>query len=242
MLQGKKLVLNSYGRYFLNLTRQILNLVNESRVPIDTRNLKERINVGFMVYNEKLFSVIAQFQKENPDVMFNVHGSTMNSAFAYSAYDFIIGLSTENVVGFPNEMTIEPILDYVIVPKNHPLAKKKEISLEELKNEEFCFLRDEEGGYETEYKACVLSGFVPKCAFVTNNAFFKLRFIAEGNAFGFIPKSWKKTYEKCEKIVLIPEKNPTKEASIKMYWSDMAMNSEVCRRFLSYVREKLENF
>lgn len=237
---GKKLVLNSYGRYFLNVTRQILNLVNESRVPIDTRNLKERINVGFMIYNEKLFSIIADFQKENPDVAFNVHGSTMNSAFAYSAYEFIVGLSTESVVGFPNEMTIEPILDYVIVPRNHPLAEKEEISLEELKDEEFCFLRDEEGGYEAEYKACVLSGFVPKCVFVTNNAFFKLRFIAEGTAFGFIPQSWKETYEKCEKIVLIPEKNPLKETAIKMYWSDMAMNSEICRRFLAYVQMRLE--
>lgn len=237
---GKKLVLNSYGRYFLRLSQQILNLVNESRVPIDGNKLRERINVGFMVYNEKLFSYICDFQRENPDIAFNVHGSTMNSAFAYSAYDFIVGLSTESVVGAPNELTLEPIMDYVIVPREHPLASRDKISLEELKDEEFCFLKDEEGGYEAEYKACVLSGFIPKCLFVTDNAFMKLRFISQGTSFGFIPHSWKRVYETCDKIVLIPEKNALKEARTKLYWSDMAMYSEANRRFLKYIRERLE--
>ena len=32
---GRKLVLNSYGRYFLNKTQQILELVNECKMPMN---------------------------------------------------------------------------------------------------------------------------------------------------------------------------------------------------------------
>ena len=124
--------------------------------------------------------------------------------------------------------------------KNHPLAKKESISFEELKDEKFCFLKDEDGGYESEYKACVMSGFIPKCAFVTNDAFYKPRYISQGNVFGFIPNSWKEVYEQCENIVLIPEAGILKETASKLYWSDMTLNSETNRKFLSYVKDKLE--
>ena len=80
-------MLNSYGKYFLNMTRQILNLVNECKVPTNEKALMERINIGFMNYNEKLFSLIGSFSAENPGIGFNVHGSTMGEPFAYSAFD-----------------------------------------------------------------------------------------------------------------------------------------------------------
>ena len=236
---GRKIVLNSYGKYFLNMTRQILNLVNECKVPTNEKALMERINIGFMNYNEKMFSLIGSFSAENPEVGFNVHGSTMSQPFAYSAFDFIIGLAYEGIPLFRHELTIGSRHDYVIVPKNHPLAEKESIAIEELKDEKFCFLKDEDGGYESEYKACVMSGFIPKCAFVTNDAFYKLHYISQGNVFGFIPNTWKEVYEKCDKIVLIPEAGNLKETATKLYWSDATLDSEANRKFLSYVKEKM---
>lgn len=236
---GRKLVLNGYGRYFLNMTQQILALVNECKVPMNEKAITERINIGFMNYNEKLFSIICDFTRENPNVSLNVYGSTMSEPFVYSAYDFIVGQSHEMIMAFPYEMTVETVSDYVIVPKNHPFASRKELRIEELKDERFCFLKDEEGGYESEYKSCILSGFIPRCAFITNSPFYKLRYVSQNEVFGFIPASWKQVYEKCENIVLIPEVGNRDEYVVKMCWSDATLTSEANRRFLSYAEERL---
>lgn len=237
---GRKLVLNSYGRYFLNMAQQILDLVNECKMPMNENDRMETIKIGFMNYNDRMFSILSEFSRDNPDISLNIYGSTLSEPFAYSAYDFIVGRSYEMVAAFPHEITIEPLDYYVIVPKSHPLSRKNTIRLEELKNESFCFLKDEHSGFEIEYKSCVLNGFIPRCAFVTNSPFYKLRYVSQNDVFGFIPGAWKPVYEKCENIVLIPRAESIEDATVKLFWSDSTLNSDVNQRFLEYVKKKLE--
>ena len=134
---GRKLVLNNYGRYFLNKTQQILELVDECKMPMNEYAAIETIKIGFMNYNDRMFSILSGFSHDNPDIGLNIYGSTLSEPFTYSAYDFIVGRSYEMVAAFPHEITIESLGDYVIVPKSHPLSRKKTIRLEELKNESF---------------------------------------------------------------------------------------------------------
>ena len=237
---GRKIVLNSYGRYFLNLTRQILDLVNECRILPGTGMLEGRINMGFLNYNEKMASLIDAFCKGNPNVSMNIHGGTLSAPLVYSSYDFVVGISHEMGEIFSNELELEDMTTYVIVPKKHPLARKEKLRLEELSQESFCFLRGEDGNYESEYGACIRSGFVPRCVFTTNHSFYKLRYISANEVFGFIPSSWKSIYERCENIVLIPLESSRDVRSFKLYWQDRAMDSELNRRFLEFICERLQ--
>ncbi len=237
---GRNIVLNSYGRYFLNMTRQILNLVNECKVPKSEKTLMERISIGFMNYNEKMFSIMADFVRENPSISLNVYGSTMSAPFAYESYDFIVGRVNENIPFFKHNMEIQAISSYVIVPKGHPLAEKKELTYMELKNESFCFLKDNEGGYEDEYRACILSGYIPRCEFVTNDAFYKFRYIMQNPVFGFIPVTWKEVYERCDNIVLVPLSEKRIESMGKLCWSDATLALDVNQKFLRYVKDRLD--
>lgn len=125
------------------------------------------------------------------------------------------------------------------MPKNHPLAEKETLTLGELKDESFCFLRDEKGGYEKEYRECIMNGFLPECEFVTTNAFYKLRYVMENEVFGFVPSSWKDVYERCADVVLIPQAGKQNEVRCKLGWSDMTLNSETNRKFLEFVKERL---
>lgn len=236
---GRKIVLNSYGRYFLNMTRQILNLVSECKVPKSENTLMERISIGFMNYNEKVFSVMADFARENPSITLNVYGSTMSAPFAYESYDFLVGRANENLPFFRHSMKIQEISTYVIVPKGHPLGEKKELTYGDLKNESFCFLKNNDGGYEEEYRACILGGFIPRCEFVTNDSFYKLRYITQNPVFGFIPVTWKGVYEKWGNIVLVPLSEKRTESVGKLYWSDATLTLDANRRFLEYVQRQL---
>lgn len=238
--KGRKIMLNSYGRYFLTMTQQILTLVNECKMPKDDSAAMKQINVGFMIYNDTMFTIISDYIRENSNIVFNVHGSTLSSPFAYSNYDFIVCQSHEAVAPFHNELFVENLSAYVIVPKKHPLAKKKYLTIGDLRNESFCFLKNENGGYEKEYKECILSGFIPKCEFVTNNSFFKLRYVMQHDVFGFIPAAWKPIYEMCDNIVLIPQKERMEDGKCLLCWSDSTLNSETNQQFLQYVKERLE--
>lgn len=62
------------------------------------------------------------------------------------------------------------IQDHMIalLPKNHPLAARQEISLRELKNESFCFIKEGSMIYELSIHACQAANIIPEIAFTSH--------------------------------------------------------------------------
>ncbi len=53
--KNRKMILTSYGEYFLSTTRRVLELINTSRLSF-TSDMPDRISIGFQNYNEKILS------------------------------------------------------------------------------------------------------------------------------------------------------------------------------------------
>ena len=75
--KNRKMILTSYGEYFLSTTRRVLGLISSSKLSFSS-DMPVRISVGFQNYNEKIFSLMESFQQSHPQVEFNVNGSTLN--------------------------------------------------------------------------------------------------------------------------------------------------------------------
>jgi DNA-binding transcriptional LysR family regulator len=145
--QGKKIRLSMYGELFLKYVERSLELLDEGKKNLEmlVDPLKGRINIGYLysLSSSLIPPIIEKFydsDNSNKSVTFN---------FIQNLNDILIeDLETGKIdlafcVNPPKELSFVPILEqelYLIVPKNHPFSKRKEISLKEVHNEPFVFL------------------------------------------------------------------------------------------------------
>lgn len=129
---------------------------------------------------------------------------------------------------------------FAVIPRTHVLADAKTIRLNQLRDEPFCFLKDDKGNFEEAYQFCIECGFIPNAILVTNHSYYKNRFLSEGRCCGIIPTGWRIPYSLSQKLVVIPLEGFEHYTDIQLYWSDDALHSVTASRFLEHVKEKLQ--
>ena len=236
--KNRKMILTSYGEYFLSTTRRVLELIRSSKLSFDS-HMPVRISVGFQNYNEKFFSLMESFQQNYPQVEFNIYGSTLNAPFSTKSFSFIVGNADLNLPFSTNKLFIEARGYYVALPVTHPLSDRKSLAISELMNESFCFLRDEYGNFEYAYQLCIEGGFIPRCIFSTNNAFYKYRYVCNGSAPGFFPTGWYPLLASQKNISVIPLTGFDNSSNILLYWPQNFILSPAEQAFLDYVTAAL---
>lgn len=73
-----------------------------------------------------------------------------------------------NISDAPDELVHIPyISDYLValLPNNHPLAGRTELTLRDLQSEKFCFLKESSMIYDLCRLACQQAGFIPNIVF-----------------------------------------------------------------------------
>ena len=68
-----------------------------------------------------------------------------------------------------------------VLPSGHPLAGKKQVTLRELKNENFCLIKEGTLLYEISVNACQASGFIPNITFTSHRIDGILDMVSTGN-------------------------------------------------------------
>lgn len=234
---GRKIFLNTYGRYFLNTARKILDLVSTSKFPVANGNaISEKISIAFQGYDSFIWRLVREFMRDNPNVCFNIYGNSLNNPFADSNYDFIVGKSA---VPGRNCIPCRSGQLYAVIPKTNPLSEKVTLAIANLRNEKFCCLRNEQGDFEREYLLCIENGFVPQCVMVTNNPLYKLQALADGFACGLIPIGWKDFYSNSSKVKVIPVENTFSAKESFLYWSDSVYSSLAAQKFLNFLKTNI---
>ena len=234
---GRKIVLNNYGKYFLSTTRKILNLIDACKISYGHEIPESKISIAFQNFNERVLSLIERFGRENPQVSFNIYGSTLNGPFAISSYDFLIGNADARLSASLKSFTLEERGYYVLVPRSHPFAQREELFITDLREEKFCFLRNEKGDFERAYWICIENGFIPHCIFSTNVAYYKLHYLSQGMAFGFIPTGWRETYSNIPALKVIPLHGFGHMTDIQIFWSEEKAFSFATQQFLDYIKQ-----
>ena len=236
--RGRGIVLNDYGRFVLNNTKRMFELIKTIKIPSGHGEMEGRLSIGFQNYNELLLSLVDRFIDAHPNIVVDVYGGTLGEPFPLISYDYIVANADSKLAGLANSMPIETRNYYAVLPKDHPLAGRDEIHLKELKGERFCFLRDAKGDFEHAYYYCVEEGFKPHCDYATNSPFYKIRYVQQGKCVTFIPSGWYARYRQLENVVVIPLHGYSNKVEIRLYWSD-DVASVTAREFLGFVLANL---
>lgn len=234
---GRKIILNDYGRYFLKNVHQIMDLIAASRLPDNSEVLSGKIAVAFQNHNDAILKKLRAFHNLNPQIHMYIYQSTLSESFAIRSFDFIVSNSERSFPYPMDSLVLSRRGWYVVVPANSHFAQNGHISLDELRHKDFCFLQDSQGNMEDSYRICLDNKFIPRSIITTNSPYYKMELISRTGLFGFIPTGWHESYQKLDNIKLIPLEGYEHYTDIRLFWKENALLSEAAAAFLEFVKE-----
>lgn len=149
--QGKKIKLSFYGELFLSYVEKSLDFLDEGKkmLKVYADPAQGRINLGYL-YSLSSFLI--------PKIIENFYKDKSNQAITFNFVQNLNNMLIDDLkngkvdlafcVNPPKDAACIPIMEqelYLIVPKNHHFAGRKEICLLEAKNEPFVLVNKNSG-------------------------------------------------------------------------------------------------
>lgn len=165
---GRNIKLTQIGKIFLIHTKAAIQAIDYAKSKVDEYLDPEHgtIKIGYptSLANHLLPTVISAFREKQPNVSYHLR---------QGSYAYLIDAVKKGEIGLAflgpvptSDSELEPYILYsenlsVLVPDNHPLAGKKSLALDDLKNDNFVLFPK---GYILEklsVEACLQAGFEP---------------------------------------------------------------------------------
>ncbi len=172
--EGRNVRLTPTGQLLYERAKQIHNLMEDTK-----REIKEslspntgtvRIAFPISMAAHTLPSIIYAFRKKYPEAKFEMNNALFNDLIGgVKKGDYNIAITAP----IPNDKQDSQIKSRILfreeivalLPLHHPLAKRKEISLLELKDDPFCILPESYMFHQLVLDSCRNAGFEPEIAF-----------------------------------------------------------------------------
>jgi DNA-binding transcriptional LysR family regulator len=160
------------GEVLLEDARRLLALESEAhdRVTRAAKGQTGQLRIGYMSSATARFMpvLLRHFNQRHPDVHVELFEMTAQQQLeAFARHEIDLGLSRP--LPDPAPLGLEKLLLYqdhlmAVLPQEHPLAKRKRLSLKELAREDFVlFVRGQASGlFDTIISACGEAGFSPR--------------------------------------------------------------------------------
>ena len=187
---ANKIAINECGKMFYERIKQALNIIEDAKNVLGDLEYRVYGDIKICICANRriVTSVIEKFKMKYCDVSFIISHSPQDID---NEFDFIIGDETFEKKGYDKEQILtEKII--LALQKNDPIAKKKKIYPEDLKNRRFitmpcgCSLH-----YYTK-AICNFMGFEPDIAIQSDDPHHLRKYIQLGFGIALIPElSWK---------------------------------------------------
>lgn len=248
---GRNIKLTQIGSIFLTHTKAAVQAINYAKSKIDEYLDPEHgtIKIGYPTSLAKhlLPTVISAFREKQPNVSYHLR----QGSYAYlieAVKNGEIGLAFLGPVP-TTDPDLEPYILFsenfsVLVPANHPLAKKKSLALDDLRNEHFVLFPE---GYVLEkisVEACLHAGFEPNIIAVGEDMDAIKGLVAAGIGVSILPDG---TFSdsKPDLTVKIPIHTPNVQRTVGIITSKtrkLAPTEEVFYQFVKELFSLLEQF
>ncbi len=245
---GRNIKLTRYGNAFLKHTDIALSEISEG-----VQELKEMINPNTgTVSISSLYSIgsrlipetVSAFLDYYPNIKFEYCMETNENILkGLSARQFDLGLFADlEEDNFSKELEAIPIKNeklVIIVPKSHPLSHKAELSLLELKDENFVFFSEKTKAKISTYFETY--GFSPKSVLKPNdNSMVVVGFVLAGLGISIVPYS---SVLQTEGISIIQVKEQPCYRTIYLGWkknTELSSPSKLFKDFLIDFMAKID--
>lgn len=159
-------MLNQSGMIFLKYVDEIFTALDNAVLELKTVRQEEEKKVSLHIYSSSMLlpELIQRIQKADPDIRVSIFQQPLEE----NRHDSSLFLTSSDFL--PEESHIIPLIKEPLVaalPKNHPLAEKPELFLDDLKGESFLSLNPASNLASTLHHYCNQYQFEPH---ITNYA------------------------------------------------------------------------
>jgi LysR family transcriptional activator of glutamate synthase operon len=233
--RGKTLVPSVQGKLFYEIAKSQSFSLNHMALRIaEGLTEKQDIIVASSVISDWFMRAAGRFAAENQDILITFQSEK------YIPRNHRLA-SAEFMLLFSHELQDEEYLTidyqdelYAVLPIDHPMGQRKLLSLTELKNEHFIFVRRNENEYERSYYACITSGFTPQIAMCMDNDISKYASIRHGCGIGLVFDNNLALPSELQDCTVIPIRGNTTGKPICLAWHEDRL-TPAGRRFLHYI-------
>ena len=165
---GKRIILNDYGKILFKYTNVILHALDNAVLEIETAKQTVDKTVSLHVYSASMLlpELIRTIQNAYPDIRLQIFQQTIAGEPSKSS----LYLTSSHLC--PDEPGTIPLMKEPLVaalPRKHPLAAKKELCLDDLKNEEFLSLNQTSNLASVIRYYCSEHQFIPQITTLADN-------------------------------------------------------------------------
>ena len=236
--------LNQYGQILLPHVNRAIQEINMARQEI--RNLNDpfhgTISLAFIhtLGSSYVPELISRFRERYPGIQFQLtQDTTRNIMNMLEAGQIDLGFCTPHEQMKHRHIETVPAIDeplYLIVPKHHRLAERKEVELSEVAEDPFVLYKQESGVREVIDKLCQEAGFNPNVSFEGVGDATIAGFVAANFGVALIPLI---PGLDMEKISLLSVSKPRCRRVIQMVWRSDRYMSPVVASFRQFVQQNL---
>lgn len=183
-----KILLNDAGKLFYENVFQALALLEGAKESIRNcgSELQGEIKILCLCNRSVISSAIEGFSQAHPQVNFVLHHD-LNAPL-----DFDIVISDIAPIPYRKKLLLADEEICIAVNKNHPLAQREQLRVEDLEQERFISMTAGNSMHTITMSACAEAGFVPNIAIQTNDPFYVRKYVELGMGIAFVPTySWK---------------------------------------------------
>lgn len=234
--------LTEAGSGFLDYANRIIDDYDEMLVKIKAYKEKDKktLNIGTIPVMTQygITSLVACFKKQHTDVDINIiEGRSPEILELLDASK--IDLAFIRTASLPGaDYKINPLTDddlVMIVPKDHPFAKKLNIDLSEAFQENFIFLDSGPGIYDLCMKACRKSGFEPHVLYKYSRIETIIGVVSEGIGVSLLMRRVVEFFN--NKDIAIIELNRKFITTLALVAPPHKKSSDIVKKFSSYTDE-----
>lgn len=191
---GRRVRLTDAGKIFLPRARAILQEMEAARSEVDygRKDTKGSVTVGVIPTIAPYFmpSRVARFTRKFPEASLRIIEET-TPILVEGIRNLSLDLAIMSLPLKHREFEIIPLHKeplYAVLPRDHALAKRKEISLGDLRTESFVLLRDSHCFRDIAISACKRARLNPQVAFESGQFSSLLGMVSAGVGISIVPE------------------------------------------------------
>ncbi|MDS0525554.1 LysR family transcriptional regulator [Clostridium sp. SHJSY1] len=237
----RKVKLNEFGQVFLPYARQITNIQNEYTEAFFNKleNTKKSITIGSIpsMAQYNITDVLAEFKRNNNNITLNViqaESDKLEDMLYENICDIAFIREVNDVNNLFTKLPYTSDTLVAIFPINHPFAKYKTISLEQLKSENFLLLPQDTILHNICKTSCKHKGFDPNIIFTDHRVENIIDLVVKGMGISLLSK--KLAIYLFNPNISIVDISPSIYSHISLCYKKNTKLSVITNLFLSYIK------